>query len=54
MMKNSRYARLCLALCAAFIMSTPALAQDAAKDPMMPAPLETMAKEGAQVRYLGR
>lgn len=34
---------------AAVIMSTPALAAD----PQMPAPLETLAKEGAQVRFLG-
>ena len=55
MMKNSRYIRLCLTLCVAFIMSTPVMAQNAApKEPPMPAPLETMAKEGAQVRYLGR
>ena len=44
----------CLTLLAALIMSTPVMAQTLEKkDPPMPAPLETMSKEGAQVRYMG-
>ena len=48
---------LLLSLSALVIMSSPVLAQTAGsapKDPPMPAPLETMAKEGAQLRYMGR
>ncbi len=54
-MKRFRFSpRFCLSLLAAIIMSTPVLAQvSATKEPPMPAPLETMAKEGAQVRYMG-
>lgn len=51
MFKRSRFA---LALLAAVIMSTQAMAQtDLPKEPPLPAPLETMAKEGAQLRYMG-
>ena len=51
MFKRSRFA---LALLAAVIMSTQAMAQtDLSKEPPLPAPLETMAKEGAQLRYMG-
>lgn len=46
---------LLLSLSALVVMSTPVLAQTVApKDPPLPAPLETMAKEGAQLRYMGR
>lgn len=46
--------RFCLTLLAALIMSTPVMAQTSEKkEPLMPAPLETMSKEGAQVRYMG-
>lgn len=51
MFQRSRFA---LALMTAVIMSTPALAQETlSKEPPMPAPLEAMAKEGAQLRYMG-
>ena len=51
MMNRSRF---CLTLLAALIMSTPVMAQTSEKkEPPMPAPLETMSKEGAQVRYMG-
>ncbi len=50
-MKRSRFF---LTLTTVIIMSTPVLAQTPAKkEPPMPAPLETMSKEGAQVRFLG-
>ena len=46
--------RLLLSLFVAVIMSTPTAAQNSVpKEPPLPAPLETMAKEGAQLRYMG-
>lgn len=46
--------RLVLALFATFVMSTEAMAQtDLPRQPPLPAPLEAMAKEGAQLRYMG-
>lgn len=49
------FSRLCLGLLTLLIMSSPATAQTmAVNDPQLPAPLETMAKEGAQLRYMGR
>lgn len=43
-----------LSLTLALVMSTPAWAQETVKkEPPMPAPLEALATEGAQVRYMG-
>jgi thiol:disulfide interchange protein DsbG len=43
-----------LSLTLALVMSTPVWAQDAVKkEPPMPAPLEALATEGAQIRYMG-
>lgn len=40
--------------CAALYISAPAHAQQQQKEPPMPAPIKTLAEQGAQVRYLGR
>ncbi|QQG36434.1 MAG: thioredoxin fold domain-containing protein [Micavibrio aeruginosavorus] len=49
------FARLCLSLLFFVIMSNQSMAQTVAgKEPPLPAPLETMAKEGAQLRYMGQ
>lgn len=51
----THFARLCLAFLSLVIMSSPAIAQTGAgQEPALPAPLETMAKEGAQLRYMGQ
>ncbi|MCM2343336.1 MAG: thioredoxin fold domain-containing protein [Alphaproteobacteria bacterium] len=49
------FSRLCLGFLTLVVMSSPVVAQTmAVNDPPLPAPLETMAKEGAQLRYMGR
>lgn len=49
-----QFIRVACAMAAITVMSNPAWAQSTpVKEPAMPAPLEAMAKEGAQLRYMG-
>lgn len=54
--RSRSFATLLSGLSALVIMSSAALAQTTGTEapPPMPAPLETLAKQGAQLRYLGR